>query len=157
MLRIVTIHELATLIASHREWLIGAEDGRCADLTGADLTGARLTRADLTGARLTGADLTGADIPVVPNIDAAMLAAVESNPNAFDMNAWHHPCSTSHCRAGWAIVLAGDKGAALEKQIGPAAAGALIYAISRPTLPVPDFYASNTAALADIKACAATT
>jgi hypothetical protein len=41
----------------------------------------------------------------------------------------------------------------LEKLVGPKAAGALIYAASTGD-PVPDFYASNVEALADIRACA---
>ena len=40
--------------------------------------------------------------------------------------------------------------------MGSAAAGALIYAVSRPGVPVPNFYASNDDALADMRACAAT-
>jgi hypothetical protein len=142
-----------------------------ANLTGADLTGADLTRADLTRANLTGADLTGADlsgakltgaklsgvtIPVVPKIDVAILAAIESAPGVqrLDMLEWHM-CETTHCRAGWAIHLAGEPGYALEKAVGPAAAGGLIYAASRPGVRVPDFYATNDAAMADIRACAA--
>ena len=69
------------------------------------------------------------------------------------MAQWHDPdCQTTHCRAGWAIALAGDSGRALEAKYGPAAAGALIYAKSRPGVPIPDFNADNEAALADIKA-----
>ncbi len=147
--------------------LTGA-DLRGADLTGADLrgavlTGADLTDADLRGAVLTGADLrgavlTGADlhagIPVVPNIDRAIWEAVSSDPvTRFDMRDWHL-CETTHCRAGWAVHLAGAAGKCLEGQIGSGAAGSLIYAASRPDKPIPDFYAGTAEALADIKACA---
>lgn len=57
----------------------------------------------------------------------------------------------------WGIVpaLAGAAGAALEFGVGSAAAGALIYAASRPGKPIPNFYASNEEALADMKAAAA--
>lgn len=50
------------------------------------------------------------------------------------------------------ITLAGKKGSALEKAVGPSVAAALIYFKSDPTLErVPDFYASNEDALADMK------
>ena len=66
------------------------------------------------------------------------------------MSGWHL-CGTTHCRAGWAIHLAGAAGYALEDRIGSSAAGALIYAASRPELPVPDFFASDEDALADLR------
>lgn len=57
------------------------------------------------------------------------------------------------CRAGLAISLAGEEGAALERAHGALLAGALIYFSSAGY--VPDFYASNEDALSDIKAHAA--
>ena len=128
-------------------------DLRGADLTGAVLTGADLTRADLTGAVLTGA--VGIRAPKIANIDAAILACVDGDGKRgdLDMGAWHS-CETTHCRAGWAVHLAGEAGYSLEDRIGPAAAGALIYAASRPGTPVPDFYATNADALSDMRACA---
>ena len=65
------------------------------------------------------------------------------------MNTWH-TCETTHCRAGWAITLAGSKGLELETKYGPNVAGCMIYRAS--TGRVPNFYASNEAALADIRA-----
>ena len=128
---------------------------RDADLSGADLRGAVLRGADLSGADLSGADLREnlKGIPVVPNIDAAILAAVENGGN-LNMSTWHS-CETTHCRAGWAITLAGAGGAALEWALGSAAAGALIYAASRPGKPIPNFYDTNEGALADMRAAAA--
>jgi hypothetical protein len=70
------------------------------------------------------------------------------------MKKWH-VCQTTHCRAGWAIHLCGDAGYALEKAVGSSAAGALIYAKSRPDKPIPNFTASDEDALADMRACAA--
>ena len=114
----------------------------------------------LTAANLTGADLTGAkvgnDIPTVPNIDAAILSAVTAEGQFLQMDNWH-TCETTHCRAGWAVVLAGKPGRELEKKIGPANAGTLIYLASRPGKNAPDFYASNEDAMADLIACAAKT
>jgi len=40
----------------------------------------------------------------------------------------------------------------LESIMGPAAAGAIIYATAYPTMKIPNFYADNDDALADIKA-----
>ena len=92
-------------------------------------------------------------MPVIPNIDTSILVAIEAG-GSLDMKAWH-TCQTTHCRAGWAITLAGEAGAKLEAEMGPAAAGALIYAASRPDQPVPDFYATDADAMADLRACAA--
>ncbi len=69
------------------------------------------------------------------------------------MRDWH-TCGTAHCRAGWAITLAGEAGKALEDRVGPATAGTLIYAKSRPDKPIPNFYANDEEAMADIVACA---
>jgi hypothetical protein len=124
------------------------------DLRDADLSGADLRDAYLGGADLRGAYLGGADIFKIKNIDAAILAAIEAPGNELRMSSWH-TCGTTHCRAGWAIHLAGDAGYRLEKVVGSAAAGALIYAASRPDKPVPDFLASDADALADLRACAA--
>jgi len=127
-----------------------------ADLTGADLTGADLTRADLTGADLTGAVLTDADltdagkIPAIENLDAKIIECID-NGGGLEMLRWH-TCATTHCRAGWAITLAGKAGEKLEDRFGSAAAGALIY--HKSTGRVPDFYASNEEAMADMRECA---
>ena len=128
-----------------------------ADLRGASLSGADLSDASLSGASLSGASLSGASlrgvkdfpfVPVVPHIDAAILTVVEAG-GTLDMGDWHK-CETTHCRAGWAITLAGEAGLALERRLGPSSAGALIYAVSRDE-PVPDFFASNEAAMEDLK------
>ncbi len=126
-----------------------------ADLRGADLRGAVLRDADLRGADLRGADLRGADlsgadwIPKIPNIHSTVYAAA-SCKDALKMDSWH--CGTSHCRAGWIVTLAGDAGKVMEGVYGTAAAAALIYQASDPTLEkVPDFYCGNKAALSDMK------
>lgn len=64
-------------------------------------------------------------------------------------------CGTAYCRAGWAVVLAGEKGMALKEKLGWGAAGALIYAKSRPHMPVPNFYGRNEVVLQSIKEDAA--
>jgi hypothetical protein len=147
-------------------------DLRWADLTGAYLRGADLRECDLRGANLRSADLRGANLrraylrganltgaiglpaaPVVPDIDARILSAIEAG-GGLDMNTWH-TCETTHCRAGWAVHLAGEAGYALEKATTPYLAGRLIYEASRPGVPAPVFLADNEAALADLRACAA--
>jgi hypothetical protein len=144
-------------------------NGGGADLTSACLVGANLHHADLTCADITGsichhtvftlALFTGIEFGLprepltIPQLDAKILAALEAG-GRLDMHNWH-TCETTHCRAGWAITLAGEAGRELEKRYGVAAAGAIIYGLSRPYLPVPDFYADNDAAMADIRASAA--
>lgn len=93
------------------------------------------------------------DLPIlaIPDIDRAILAAAERD--GLNMSRWH--CGTTHCRAGWAVHLAGKAGYALEDRLGPAAAGALIYEASRPGVPRPDFYCDRETALADLRKCAA--
>ena len=151
-------------------------------LAGADLTDANLTGANLTGANLTGAkdgpqiDATKAqaplaanasrteraaryralhpEAPVVEQLDAKILAAVTVEGGTLDMGVWHSTsCKTTHCRAGWAITLAGRAGAELEAKYGPERAGRMIYRAS--TGRAPYFFDSTDRALADIKTCAA--
>ena len=131
---------------------------RDADLSGAnlrdaDLRDANLRRVDLSGADLRDADLRDVEIPKIPHIDARILDAIEGG-GTLEMNNWH-TCGTSHCRAGWVITLVGEPGAKLEALLGPAAAGALIYAASRPEQRIPDFYSSNDDTMSDIRAGAA--
>ena len=89
-------------------------------------------------------------IPIIPEIDAQILAAIE-NGGTLEMEDWH-TCDTTHCRAGWVIHLAGENGRLLEMRVGSAAAGALIYQASRGSYP--DFYALNDVAMADLRQCA---
>ena len=92
------------------------------------------------------------EVPVVPDLDAKVLAAVGTDGAHLNMAAWH--CGTTHCRAGWAITLAGHHGTKLEAALGSEAAGRLIYEASTGR-PAPDFYAGDTCALEDIRKCAA--
>ena len=135
-----------------------------ANLVGANLASAYLSGAYLGGANLDGADLSGAlkidpaDIPVIPQIDAAIEAALDAG-GTLNMGTWHGPknawCGTTHCRAGWAVHLAGEKGKALEDRVGVQMAATLIYHASRPGQPSPWFFDSDENALADIRKCAA--
>ena len=121
---------------------------RNANLRGAYLRGANLRGANLRGANLRGADLC--DVPRIENIHQTVYAAA-SQSNALEMSDWH-TCETTHCRAGWVTTLAGEGGAALERDMGTSAAAAIIYMASDPFLErIPDFYASNAEALEDMK------
>jgi hypothetical protein len=91
------------------------------------------------------------DVPVVENLDAKILALVEGGQGELDMGSWHS-CDTTHCRAGWAVHLAGPAGYALEKKYGPQIAGRMIYRASVGR--VPWFFASNEQAIEDLRTCA---
>lgn len=81
-------------------------------------------------------------IPMVENIDQKTLAEIEADKGKLVMGDWH-TCNTTHCLAGWAIHHAGKEGYALEELTEPEYAGALIYAKSCPTLPIPNFYSDD--------------
>jgi hypothetical protein len=119
---------------------------RCADLRYANLKGANLKGADLRYANLEGADLPNG-IPVIQDIDTKIHEAVETC--GLQMSDWH--CGTTHCRAGWAIHLAGEEGYALEEKLGSEVAGTLIYMASRPDKKHPDFFCSDDEALDSIE------
>ena len=89
-------------------------------------------------------------VPVVANIDKAIMDSVEQF--GLNMESWH--CGTTHCRAGWAIHLAGKAGYALEELIGPELAGRAIYRKSRPGMPAPNFFAPHDAVMQDLRRCA---
>ena len=64
-----------------------------------------------------------------PEDQAALMKQVAEHalaaPENFTMSDWH-ACGTAHCIAGWAVHLKGEEGYALEKEVGPATAGALL-------------------------------
>ena len=105
--------------------------------------------SDSTVARV--ASISKAVVPVIDDLDKMVLDSVGDDGAQLNMGNWH--CGTTHCRAGWAITLAGDAGAELERLFGPETAGRLIYEASTGR-PAPDFFASNAEALADIRRCA---
>ena len=162
----ITREELQNILKAHAEWLTwkawdskdeetrGQEPSQGkranlerADLQGADLRNANLERADLRWADLEGAKLQN-DIPVIPDIDTKIHEAVKTC--GLNMSTWH--CGTTHCRAGWAIHLAGEEGYALENKVGSEVAGTLIYMASRPDKKHPDFFCSDDEALSSIEA-----
>ncbi len=93
------------------------------------------------------------DAPIIPNIHALVLEAV-SKTDALDMSNWHI-CDTTHCRAGWVVVLAGDAGKKLEAKTSTLFAAMQIYKKSSNIRVSPTrFFETNVIAMADIKRCA---
>jgi Pentapeptide repeats (8 copies) len=134
-------------------------DLRSADLRSADLSSAVLRSADLSSAVLSYAVLRSADLnaetqlpyaPKIPDLDKQILERV-TNGGTLDMKDWH-TCETTHCRAGWAVVIAGEAGKVLESMLGPQTAATLIYHAS--TGSIPNFFASNDEAMEDLRKCA---
>ena len=99
-----------------------------------------------------GKVITREEIPVIEDLDSKIYTTVSAGTGPrLKMSCWHEEgCNTTHCRAGWAIHLGGEKGYALERAVGPAMAGALIYVASG--APVPNFYDTDEGALADLRA-----
>lgn len=120
-------------------------------------------------------------IPLLDNLDAMIWRCVRKHQDRLQMHIWHgalnskngyspfdldvksgedvvqeieqddHICSTSHCRAGWAIALGGREGQLLQMMFGPWMAGALIYAKNRPGELLPNFYADDGDVLKDLQ------
>jgi hypothetical protein len=122
-------------------------------LAGTNLEGADFTDIGLNGVDFSSVDLTGAiglpTAPVVDDLDQLIYDSIQAG--GLDMEVWHDSCGTAHCRAGWAIHLAGKEGAELECRFGPSVAGALIYYASTGRGQIPNWYDTDDEALADIK------
>ena len=135
-----------------------------ADLTGTDLRGLEVPDLVALGVDLTSmmrADLPAAgirplpaDVPVVPDLHERMADAVGADGEHLRMQRWHSGCGTVHCRAGWAVVLAGEAGRALERRYDTPSAATMIYLVSDPEYPLPDWYGDDADALASIRAAA---
>jgi hypothetical protein len=89
-------------------------------------------------------------IPKIEEIHKRIYEAACIPPEALDMAIWH-ACGTTHCRGGWAVVLAGDAGKALETFHGTLLAAQLIYRESGYPINPCRFFDSNEEALADMK------
>ena len=90
----------------------------------------------------------------VPSLEmpyTKILAAVKSGN--LEMKTWH-TCETTHCVGGWTVVLT-KGGRELEQKYDTRLAAELILRKSRPDAPLPNFTASNEAAMAFIEARAA--
>ena len=94
------------------------------------------------------------EAPTLPHPYTQVLAAIRAEGCSLRMNSWHQ-CDTTHCLGGWVTALCGEAGAKLESKVGMPAAPRLILAKSRPGVPLPNFYASNEAAMVFIETRAA--
>jgi hypothetical protein len=93
-------------------------------------------------------------VPAIENIHQKILAAA-SQPNGLDMSHWH-TCDTTHCRAGWAVHLAGPEGYKLAGETSTIFAALQIYKASSPIHVAPTrFFESNEKAMEDMQSCAA--
>ena len=89
------------------------------------------------------------DVPAIPDIHRAIYAAA-SKPDALDMKTWH-TCETTHCRGGWTVSLAGEKGKALEARTSTLFAAMQIYKASGYPISPVRFFDDNKKAMADMK------
>lgn len=93
------------------------------------------------------------EIPGIENIHQKVLEAA-SVENALDMSDWH-TCETTHCRAGWVVHLAGEKGYVLEQKTSTLFAAMQIYKKSSDIkVPHVRFFDPAGAAMEDMKRCA---
>jgi hypothetical protein len=70
------------------------------------------------------------------------------------MSTWH-TCETTHCRAGWVVVLAGEAGKELESKTDTCFAAMVIYnASSAIKVPHTMFFVNNEESMKDIVKCA---
>mgnify|MGYP003441874938 CR=1 FL=1 len=101
----------------------------------------------------------------VPNIFREILKGVELH--GLEMDMWHGPgsvqfdkpqweCETTHCWAGWAVHLGGQKAYECENNSSTAAVAMNIFRRATPGIPVyhSDFYMPNDYAKMRIKECA---
>jgi hypothetical protein len=93
--------------------------------------------------------ITRPAIPAIAAIHQKVFEAV-SHPDALDMSTWHK-CSTTHCRAGWVVSLAGEEGKKLEAFHNTLLAAQLIYRESGYKINPGRFFDSNEDAMADMK------
>lgn len=92
-------------------------------------------------------------MPVVENIHSKILEVV-SEPGTLRMDTWH-TCDTTHCRAGWAVHLAGEAGYELEGKTSTQFAAMQIFKASSKIRVSPvRFFESDRIAMEDIQRCA---
>ena len=99
-----------------------------------------------------GERLAAIEVPVIANFHKRIYEAASVPPEALNMSTWH-TCETTHCRAGWAVFLAGKDGKALESRFNTELAAMMIYDASDLGYKINPcrFYDSNEDALADMK------
>lgn len=122
-------------------------------LAGVDIRG--VPTQDLLDAGIWfGREYAGIDVAglYVYRLHRAVADAVGDHAEHLDMGTWHTSCGTAHCRAGWAVTLAGEQGEALEESVGTERAATTIYRISDPSrIDLPLFFVSRRSAHRDIQ------
>jgi hypothetical protein len=124
---------------------------------------------------LEDGDLVGLQVPLIPDLDTRILRGIEAEPNSFYMGSWHgwqddqmilcnsrqpklEDCGTTHCRAGWASVIAARAGYDLEGisrenrpnyAVTTSIVGSLLYLAAGKE--IPSFHAETDEALEDIR------
>ena len=92
-------------------------------------------------------------MPVIENIHQKVFEAIQKE-DALNMSEVH-TCSTTHCRAGWVVHLAGEEGYKLEEKTNWSFAAMQIYKASSDIKVSPvRFFEGNSEAIKDIKRCA---
>ena len=92
-------------------------------------------------------------VPVIENIHQKVFEAIQKE-DALNMSKVH-TCSTTHCRAGWVVDLAGEEGYKLEEKTNWSFAAMQIYKASSDIKVSPvRFFEGNSEAIKDIKRCA---
>lgn len=88
-------------------------------------------------------------IPKIKNIHTKIYEASKKE-DALDMSCWH-ACETTHCRAGWVVVLAGEEGKELEEKTSTLFAAQQIYKASGYNISPCRFFDKETEALEDMR------
>jgi len=93
-------------------------------------------------------DLLGDDLIAIPNLDKLVLTEIEKEGNSLNMSLWHS-CETTHCRAGWEVVIT-EQGKELEKYFGTWMAATIIH--KKSTGVTVDYYATKDKVMSDLRA-----
>ena len=88
--------------------------------------------------------------PILEKPYTKLLAVISNGEGKLEMANWHS-CKTTHCVGGWLCELT-PGGKELEKKWDTQLAATFILRNSRPDAPLPNFTASNEAAMAFIRA-----
>ena len=163
----MTQKELNAVLADHKKYLLDSTKGKRANLSGANLRGADLSRANLRGANLSWADLSGANlswanlrgadlsraklpfkVEADPTLKQKILEKIETEGCSLEMDIWH-TCETTHCLAGWAVVLSGEAGKELEAKSTTYLAGRLLLGLDAKQASI--FYSDDDVAMRWLK------
>ena len=139
----LTSEQLSWLTSEQLSWLTSEQLSR---LTSEQLS--RLTSEQLSGLTSEQLEIVKLNnIPVLENPYTKLLEAIKSG--GLEMRSWHS-CETVHCVGGWTVQLT-NGGKELEAKYGTRLAAELILRASRPDAPLPNFTASNEAAMVFIE------